>query len=161
VEDLLDGRQVRALAQGHSARPLSELMDTMETSEGQERLARYLESTPFPHFEQHPEDECLLIRTDADGKRTVGRFVNRQFVTDNNFPAPVVEFVTPNELAAEFGKSAKAVRDWLRKSPRFQNNSSARYRLRKDDPIIAEAAVRFRKQGSLAARESALPAIGR
>ena len=34
---------------------------------------------PFPHFEPAPGKAGLLIRIDEDGKRTVGRFVGREF----------------------------------------------------------------------------------
>ena len=38
----------------------------------------HLQSRPYPHYE--PADTPgLLIRISADGKRTLGRFVNRQF----------------------------------------------------------------------------------
>jgi hypothetical protein len=159
VEDLLDGQQVRALAQSHTARPFSNLMDTMDTPEGQQRLADYLETLPFPHFEQHPGDETLLVRTDADGRRSVGRFIQRQFVLDDSATVPESEYVTPNQLAAEFGVSPKALLAWLR--PRSQCAGNARYRFRKDDPILKEAAVFFRKQGEGSVPEVVPLAIGR
>jgi hypothetical protein len=39
-----------------------------------------LEGQPYPHFEAHPTRKGLLIRIEADGRKTVGRFKNRQFV---------------------------------------------------------------------------------
>jgi hypothetical protein len=38
-----------------------------------------LESTPYPHFEAAPGRPGLLVRIEADGSRTIGRFVNREF----------------------------------------------------------------------------------
>jgi hypothetical protein len=39
----------------------------------------HLKSRPYPHYEAAAEAPGLLVRIEADGKRTVGRFVNRQF----------------------------------------------------------------------------------
>ena len=79
VEGLLQGEQVLALCRDAAARPLSACLESVDSAEGRHRLAEILRSRPFPHFEPHPRRRGLLIRTDADGKRTVGRFVNRQF----------------------------------------------------------------------------------
>ena len=147
VEELLDGRQVRALAQSNSARPLSELIGTMETAEGQERLAKYLDSLPFPHFEQHPEHETVLIRTEANGERTAGRFINRQFVIDKTIGIPSEEFVTPKDLAVTLNTTPKTVRKWLRTLPQFQDSRHTRYKWRKDDPFVREAEARFGQHG--------------
>jgi hypothetical protein len=51
----------------------------VDNAEGHERLKVYLSSQPFPHYEAHPHQAGLLIRIDEDGRRTTGRFVNRQF----------------------------------------------------------------------------------
>jgi hypothetical protein len=82
VDALLDGRaRSEALRQG-GAKPLSELVATVGQAEGDARLKAYLESEPFPHFEAHPARKGMLIRTEADGRRTVGRFVDRKFVIE-------------------------------------------------------------------------------
>jgi hypothetical protein len=83
VEELLNGRQVLNLAKEKAATPLSELVETIGTPEGERRLANYLRTLPFPHYEAHPTEAGLLIRTEENGMRTVGRFLNRQFVVDN------------------------------------------------------------------------------
>ncbi len=80
VELLLDGREVLALQRAGAARPLSELLASVETAEGRERLERVLSSRPFPHFRQHPTRPDLLVKIAEDGTETAGRFVNRQFV---------------------------------------------------------------------------------
>lgn len=161
LEDVLDGRHARALAQAGGVRPLSELMDTVETSEGRQRLAEYLDSTPYPHYEEHPEEEGLLLRTLADGSRSAGRFVNRQFVIDEGHPWPEAEYTTPNELAAEFAISPKTVRDWLRTLPQFQDGGYTRYRLRKDGPVVEEAAKRFRKDSRGVVKKGQATAVSR
>ncbi|MGH9605105.1 MAG: hypothetical protein ACRD3N_05335 [Terracidiphilus sp.] len=43
-------------------------------------MAEVLAQKPFPHFEAHPGLPDVLVRIDEDGRRTVGRFVNRTFV---------------------------------------------------------------------------------
>ena len=79
VERLLQGEQVLALSRDAAVHPLSECLESVDTAEGRRRLAQYLNSRPFPHFEPHATRRDLLVRIDADGKRSVGRFVNRQF----------------------------------------------------------------------------------
>src|SRR4051812_13795079 len=72
---LLDGSQALALKQSGTAMPLSECLATVDSEAGRRRLKNYLESGPYPHFEAVPESKGLLVRIDADGTRTVGRFV--------------------------------------------------------------------------------------
>jgi len=78
VEPLLQGVQVMALSRAGSAKPLSECLETVDSPEGRQRVARHLQSLPFPHYEQS-DTPGLLIRITADGKRSLGRFVNRKF----------------------------------------------------------------------------------
>lgn len=79
VEPLLNGAQALALRRAGDARPVSELLASVDAPEGRRRVAEYLESEPFPHYAPAPDRPGMLVRTDADGTRTVGRFVNRQF----------------------------------------------------------------------------------
>jgi len=79
VELLLEGRQVLALCRSGTARPLSACLESVDTPEGRERVANFLESGPFPHYQPHPDRPGLLVRIDGSGRRTVGRFVKRQF----------------------------------------------------------------------------------
>jgi hypothetical protein len=58
---------------------LSYALESVDTPAGRERLAAYLESRPFPHYQPHPEKPGLLVRINEDGSRTTGRFVNRKF----------------------------------------------------------------------------------
>ena len=80
VEPLLQGVQVMALSRAGAARPLSACLETVDSQAGRRRMADHLQSLPFPHYE--PADSPgMLVRISADGQRTVGRFVNRQFQT--------------------------------------------------------------------------------
>lgn len=78
IEPLLQGEQVYALCR-NAARPLSECLKAADSFEGRQRVSDFLQSQPFPHYEPHPTQRGLLIRIEANGKRMVGRFVNREF----------------------------------------------------------------------------------
>jgi len=79
VELLLEGRQVLALCRHASARPLSACLESVDSPEGRQRVADFIGSQPFPHYQPHPDGAGLLVRMDENGRRTVGRFVKRQF----------------------------------------------------------------------------------
>ena len=79
IEPLLRGDEALALRRSGDAKPLSDCLQSVDSSEGRQRVAEHLKSRPYPHYE--PADSPgLLIRIDADGKRTRGRFVNRRFL---------------------------------------------------------------------------------
>ena len=79
IEPLLQGTQALALCKKANVRPLSEILETVDTPEGKGRVKSYLETLPYPHYEPAKDAPGLLMRTDANGRRTVGRFVNRKF----------------------------------------------------------------------------------
>lgn len=79
IEPLLQGTQALALCKKANARPLSECLETVGTPAGKERVKNYLETQPYPHYEQAKGKPGFLARIDADGTRTIGRFVNRKF----------------------------------------------------------------------------------
>jgi hypothetical protein len=87
LEPLLQGSQMIALCRNGAARPLSECLDSVDTPEGRERLAQYLAAQPYPHYEPAPGAPGLLVRIEANGRRTLGRFVNRQFKVVKKKPA--------------------------------------------------------------------------
>jgi hypothetical protein len=98
IELLLDGRQVVALSRMVGITPLADLLDQVDTPTGRERLKAYLESEPYPHFEAHPSQAGLLVRIEENGVRTVGRFVNRAFISvplDDELEA-ISSFQQPN-----------------------------------------------------------------
>ena len=80
MEPLLRGDQALRLCRAGDAQPLSNLLETVDSAKGRKRLQTHLAEQPFPHYEPHPSTPGLLIRTDARGVRTTGRFVNREFV---------------------------------------------------------------------------------
>jgi hypothetical protein len=80
IEPLLRGDRALALQRSGEARPLSEIIASVKTEAGHERVRDYLGSRPFPHFEPCPEEPGLLVRIAENGTRTRGRFVNRVFV---------------------------------------------------------------------------------
>lgn len=79
LDSLLDGARALALCRAGTAKPLSACLESVDSEEGRGRTARVLQSVPFPHYEPAPDKPGLLVRIEADGKRAVGRFVNRQF----------------------------------------------------------------------------------
>ena len=79
VEPLLQGVQVLALCRNASPRALSACLDSVDSAEGRDRVSDYLQGEPYPHYQPYPEQAGLLVRIEANGERTVGRFVNRRF----------------------------------------------------------------------------------
>jgi hypothetical protein len=79
IEPLLEGDRALALCRSRAAQSLSALIDGASSPAGRSRLERHLASLPYPHYAPAPGAKGLLVRTDADGTRTVGRFVNRVF----------------------------------------------------------------------------------
>ena len=78
LEPLLRGDVALALRKRGEVRLVSECIESVDTAAGRERLRAILTARPFPHFEAGPK-AGLLVKIDADGKRTLGRFVNREF----------------------------------------------------------------------------------
>lgn len=79
LETLLRGDQMLSLCKAGNARPLSECLHSVDSPEGRKRLAAHLKSLPYPHYEPAPDSPGVLVRIEANGKRTTGRFVNRKF----------------------------------------------------------------------------------
>lgn len=78
IEPLLRGDQALALRRSGDSQPLSDSLRAVDSPEGRRRVSEHLQSRPYPHYE--PADAPgLLVRIEANGKRTIGRFVNRQF----------------------------------------------------------------------------------
>jgi len=62
-----------------AARRVSACLASADSPEGCRRVAAFLQSRPFPHYEPHAEYPGMLVRIDAVGRRTVGRSLDRQF----------------------------------------------------------------------------------
>jgi len=81
IEPLLQGAQVLALRRSGMVRRMSDCLASVDSPEGRHRVTDHLESQPFPHYEAAPGRPGMIVRIEADGTRTVGRFVNRRFET--------------------------------------------------------------------------------
>ncbi len=79
LEPLLRGDHMLALVQSGNVKPLSASLESVDSPAGRQRVTEHLKTLPYPHYEAAPGSPGLLLRTDADGKRTVGKFMNRQF----------------------------------------------------------------------------------
>lgn len=79
IEPLLRGDSPETFRQTGKARSLFEALRTVSTKEGRMRVQNYLQSRPFPRFEAVADSPELVRKVEADGKVTVGKFVNRVF----------------------------------------------------------------------------------
>lgn len=59
-------------------------LGAVDSDEGRDRLSRYLQSQPYPHYEPNPANPELIFRIKEDGSRVSGRFVNEKFVAVND-----------------------------------------------------------------------------
>jgi hypothetical protein len=79
VEKLLRGSEVIALQHAGEPESVSRALSRIGTHQGDSALAKVLKALPYPHYEPSVDKPGLLVRIDADGTRTTGRFVNRKF----------------------------------------------------------------------------------
>lgn len=79
IEPVLRTAEVLRLKQRGEAVALSACLAEVDTAAGRERVRSLLASGPYPRFEPSPERPGLLVKVEADGTRTIGRFVNRKF----------------------------------------------------------------------------------
>jgi len=78
VEPFLEGHKTLALRQARNGQSLVQIFATIDAPEGKKRVSDYLEAQPYPHFEASAKPG-ILVRIDADGKRTLGRFIRKKF----------------------------------------------------------------------------------
>lgn len=78
LEPLLRGDHVLALCRAGNAKPLSVCLKSVDSPAGRRRVVEHLKTRPYPHYEA-AASPGLLVRIEANGQRTVGRFVHRQF----------------------------------------------------------------------------------
>ena len=79
LEALMRTDQLMALKRLGDVKPLSAVLESVQTSEGRDQLAQVLSARPYPHFEPAPDRPGVLVKIDKDGTRTIGRFVHRVF----------------------------------------------------------------------------------
>jgi hypothetical protein len=79
LEPLLRGDHVLALCRSGNVKPLSACLESVDSPAGRQRVFEHLKTRPYPHYEAAAGSPGLLVRIEADGKRTMGRFINRQF----------------------------------------------------------------------------------
>lgn len=79
IEPILEGDRALALRRAGAAMSLAQLLSSADLPAGHRRVAEYLAARPFPHYEPAPGGAGLLVRVDENGKRTLGRFVDREF----------------------------------------------------------------------------------
>src|ERR1043166_1290514 len=77
---LFRGPELLALQKAAAVKPVSTALAKAGTPEGNRRVADFLKTQPFPHYEPAPGAPGLLVRIANDGTRTIGRFVQRRFV---------------------------------------------------------------------------------
>jgi hypothetical protein len=58
---------------------ISQSLEAIGTAKGRQRLAQVLQQRSYPHFEAAEGRPGFVVKIDADGRRTVGRFVRRVF----------------------------------------------------------------------------------
>jgi hypothetical protein len=79
IDPVLNGAQAMATSRRGMVQSLVDLLAEVDAPTGRQRLAEHLDALPYPHYRAHPERAGLLIRIDADGSTTVGRFQQRVF----------------------------------------------------------------------------------
>jgi hypothetical protein len=80
MERLMSGAELDRTRAKSTARSLSESIESVNKPEGRARLAAYLDRRPLPRFSADPVEARVMIREDADGTRTRGRFARGKFV---------------------------------------------------------------------------------
>ena len=79
IEPLMRLPDVLALRRAGATKPLSACLAEVGTPAGTRRVANYLETRPYPHYEADAKKPGVLVRVDEGGTRTRGRFINRRF----------------------------------------------------------------------------------
>lgn len=80
VEQVLGHDQVAALKRQAGIREFGEAMRRATTEAGQQRALTHLRKLGGPRYSVDPTRRGGVVRIDADGSRTRGRFVRRRFV---------------------------------------------------------------------------------
>lgn len=78
IEPILRGDKVLALRRAGDVESLSECLRSVDSPAGRQRVVNHLNTRPYPHY-LPANSPGLLVKIEANGKRTIGRFVNREF----------------------------------------------------------------------------------
>ncbi len=107
IEPVLEGSKAIALRKSGDQKPLSELIASVDSDAGRQRVADYLSSQAYPHYLPVPSQPGCLLRVEESGRRTIGRFVNRKFVSAKKSDAVEVresQKVQPKAPSKRVGK---------------------------------------------------------
>lgn len=85
IEPLLYGDEVLTLRKRGQTLSLTEVLSSVDASAGKQRLNDHLQQLPYPHYEPTAEAD-LLIRIEEDGTRTLGRFIDGEFIVEHQAP---------------------------------------------------------------------------
>ena len=87
VEEVLGHGHIRELKRrGKALLSLEDALSHAESSEGQEEMRAHLAASPHPLYSADPERRGGVVRENADGTRTRGKFVGRVFVPEGADP---------------------------------------------------------------------------
>lgn len=90
IEPILEGAKAIALRKSGDQKPLSQLIASVDSDAGRQRVADYLSTQAYPHYLPVPGQPGCLLRVEESGCETMGRFVNRKFVPLKKATAIVV-----------------------------------------------------------------------
>jgi hypothetical protein len=79
VESVLRADELLRIKKRGDAVDFAERLETVDSPAGRARVDAVLAAEPYPHFDIADGRPGYLVKIDADGTRTVGRFVNRKF----------------------------------------------------------------------------------
>src|SRR4051812_3833173 len=79
IDPLLEGSRALALRRAGAGAPLFECLASVGSAVGRRRVGGFSGAGPFPRHEPVPGSPGLIVRVEADGTRTLGRYVGREF----------------------------------------------------------------------------------
>jgi len=82
IEPLLRFDEVLQLRQRGTVVSIKDCLEAARTAAGERRLKEVIRNGAYPHYEADPKVSGMLIKIEADGTRTRGRFNNREFVAE-------------------------------------------------------------------------------
>jgi len=83
IEPLLSRDQALLLSKRGETLPLAQILQTVDSAEGRERLEKHLIQLPFPHYAA-ADQPGYLVRIEENGTKSTGKFVNGMFVPEEH-----------------------------------------------------------------------------